>query len=45
VNGLVNTLHMLERAIVSERSPRMVRVDRSNIVDAFPQPGIATKLG
>jgi hypothetical protein len=45
VNALVNVLHMLEDAIVRERKPKLVRIDRSKDVGAFPPPGIATQRG
>jgi Glycosyl transferase 4-like domain len=44
VNALVNVLHMLEDAIVRERKPKLVRIDRSD-VGTFPPPGIATQRG
>jgi hypothetical protein len=42
VDGLVNALHTLERAIVSKHKPNVVRIERSEGVDLFPQPSIAT---
>jgi hypothetical protein len=43
VDGLVNALHSMERAIVSERKPKLVRIGRSKGVGAFSQLGIATQ--
>jgi hypothetical protein len=44
VAGLVNALHALERAIISEREPGVVQLERSAPnVDRVPQPGLAAR--
>jgi hypothetical protein len=45
VDGLANALHALEHAIVSERKPSVVRIERSQGVDPFKQPGMAARHG
>ena len=39
VDGLVNALNALERAIVSERKPGVVRIGRTEGIDCIPASG------
>ena len=45
VDGLVNTLRAVERAIVSERKSGVVRLEPLENVDRIPQPNVAARRG